>query len=264
MNIIILTGNQFRHKYFANQIHDVFGVTAIFSEGKVFNPSGESSENKNLTAEEKELWEWHFGLAKKEEENFFGDNKEFKAQTIFEVPKGEINSLFWREKIASLNPSLIVVYGTSLLKEETIALCENVINMHLGLSPYYRGSGTNFWPLYNNEPQYVGVTIHRIDKGIDTGAVIHQGRPTIEKGDNQHVIGNKTIEVGTELMIQAIKEFKDGRLKSFPQNGKGRLYQRKDFEISHIKTLKNLMEAGMIDTFVDVNSRTPFQVNIVE
>lgn len=264
MNLIILTGNQFRHKYFANKINEAFKATAVFSEGKVFNPSGESSEEKKLSPEEKELWDWHFGLAKREEANFFGNCKDFECQQIFDVPKGEINSSFWREKISSLSPDIVVVFGTSLLKDETISVCKEIINMHLGLSPYYRGSGTNFWPLHNREPEYVGVTIHKIDIGIDTGEIVHQGRPVIEKGDNQHVIGNKTIEVGTGLMIQAIKEFKEGSLKSFPQTGKGKLYQRKDFKISHIKNPKTLMEGGMIDDYVERNAKAPIEVVIVK
>ena len=47
------------------------------------------------------------------------------------------------------------------------------LNVHLGLSPYYRGSGTNVWPLINTEPDMVGATLC-IDAGIDNGEIIHQ------------------------------------------------------------------------------------------
>lgn len=265
MNLVILTGNQSRHKYFANTLAKAFPIKAVFSEGKVFNPSGESSETKNLTEEEKQLWDWHFGLAKKEEERFFGSNKTFNCSNVYEVPKGEINSEAWEEKIRSEKPYIIAVYGTSLLKDNIIKLCsERMLNMHLGLSPYYRGSGTNFWPLHNNEPEYVGVTIHRIDPGIDTGPIIHQGRPTIEEKDNQHSIGNKTIEVGTELMVKSIYELIDGTAQFHPQQDKGRLYQRKDFSVKNIPQLKKLMEDGMIPKYVAKNARTPIPVAIIE
>ena len=261
MSIIILTGNQSRHKYFANTIAEKFEVSAIFSEGKVFNPAGESVEDKSLTDEEKALWKWHFGLAKDEEEKAFGMHTDFKCKNIFEVPKGHINSEEWRQKIQSFSPRIIVVYGTSLLKDETISILpEGIINMHLGLSPYYRGSGTNFWPLYNNEPQYVGVTIHRIDRGIDTGPIIHQGRPHIEKGDNQHTIGNKTIQAGTKLMIQTITEVLENRAQFHPQTNKGKLYSRKDFSVANIPKLKQLMESGMLDTYAD----NPVNVDIIK
>ena len=39
-----------------------------------------------------------------------------------------------------------------------------MINVHLGLSPYYKGSATNFWPFVNNELQFLGVTFMVTDK----------------------------------------------------------------------------------------------------
>jgi methionyl-tRNA formyltransferase len=62
------------------------------------------------------------------------------------------------------------------------------------LSPYYRGSGTNFFPFVNNEPEYVGATFMYIDEGIDTGEIIHQIRPTIFLGDTIHHVGNRLIK----------------------------------------------------------------------
>ncbi len=265
MNIIILTGNQFRHKFFANSLLEAFDIKAVFSEGKVFNPATESSSEKDMSPEDKAMWDWHFGLAKEEEKKFFGSNTKFNTDNLLEIPKGEINSQEWRDKIASFEPDIIAVFGTSLLKDETIKICpDGILNMHLGLSPYYRGSGTNFWPLYNNEPQYVGVTIHKIDVGIDTGPIIHQGRPKIEKGDNQHTIGNKTIIVGEKLMEKSINELINGTAKFYPQTSKGKLYQRKDFNVSHIPHLKELMEAGMIGKYVEQNEINPIKVDIIE
>ena len=58
-------------------------------------------------------------------------------------------------------PDVVLVCGTGILREELINLFPgHIINIHLGLSPYYRGAGTNFWPLVNREPEYLGATIH--------------------------------------------------------------------------------------------------------
>ena len=67
------------------------------------------------------------------------------------------------------------------------------LNIHLGLSPYYKGSATNFWPFVNNELQFVGVSFLGIDDGIDTGPIIHQIRPDFKIGDSIHDVGNKLI-----------------------------------------------------------------------
>ena len=43
-------------------------------------------------------------------------------------------------------------------------ILNKILNLHLGISPYYKGSGTNYFPLVNNEPQYVGATFMFLDK----------------------------------------------------------------------------------------------------
>ena len=91
-------------------------------------------------------------------------------------------------------PDVVLVFGTGILREPLLsAFAGRIINIHLGLSPYYRGAGTNFWPLVNREPEYVGATIHYLDAGIDTGPILAHARPAIARGDGPHDIGNKTI-----------------------------------------------------------------------
>ena len=63
------------------------------------------------------------------------------------------------------------------------------------MSPYYRGSGTNFWPFVNNELQFIGATFMHIDEGVDTGEIIHQIRANIFHDDNIHQIGNRLIRI---------------------------------------------------------------------
>ena len=68
--------------------------------------------------------------------------------------------------------------------------------MHLGLSPYYRGSGTNFWPLVDRLPECVGVTIHLAIPSVDAGPILTQVRPDIEPTDRAHEIGSRAIIAG--------------------------------------------------------------------
>ena len=41
--------------------------------------------------------------------------------------------------------------------------------MHAGITPQYRGVHGGYWAVVNNDPEHCGVTIHFVDKGIDTG-----------------------------------------------------------------------------------------------
>ncbi|MFH1894731.1 MAG: formyl transferase [Patescibacteria group bacterium] len=255
MRLAILTSNQLRHKYFANRLIEKFNVVGIFSEEKSFDPNNkETIKEKIKNQKEKTLWRWHFNLRDAAEKFYFVNDTEFKinSRLIINIPKGEINNEAYVKKIKKVRPDIIVVFGTGLLREKIIDICpKKIINMHLGLSPYYRGSATNFWPLHDDKPEYVGVTIHFLDKGIDSGDIIHQGRPEIKVGDNQHSIGCKTIIVGTQLMIKTIEQCMKNKLKSFPQNKeKGKLYFRKDFSIKNVKKLKKILEEGLIEKYL--------------
>ena len=69
----------------------------------------------------------------------------------------------------------LLTYGCSIIKNPILKhFKQNSINIHLGLSPYYLGSATNFWPFVNDELQFVGVTFMKLEDGIDDGPIIHQ------------------------------------------------------------------------------------------
>ena len=76
--------------------------------------------------------------------------------------------------ITSNNADIIAVYGTSLLNNTILNNNKKFVNIHLGLSPYYKGMACTLWPFYNKEPQYVGVTVHLLDNKIDNGPILHQ------------------------------------------------------------------------------------------
>lgn len=110
------------------------------------------------------------------------------------IPGGSINDANYRDEILSLNPDILVCYGTSIIREPLLSDFEGrFLNIHLGLSPYYRGAGTNFWPIVRNEPEFVGVTFMQIDAGVDSGPVIHQMRATMFPNDSIHSVGNRLI-----------------------------------------------------------------------
>ena len=86
--------------------------------------------------------------------------------------------------------------------------------MHLGLSPYYRGSGTNLFPFVNNEIQYVGATFMLLDRTIDNGRIIHQEQAKVFKNDNIHKIGNRLILEMFEVYKDLILNFNKVKIKN--------------------------------------------------
>ena len=54
----------------------------------------------------------------------------------------------------------------------------------MGISPYYRGSSCNFWALYDDNPAYVGATIHMLSKGLDSGDMLFHCLPKANDEQN--------------------------------------------------------------------------------
>jgi methionyl-tRNA formyltransferase len=151
----------------------------------------------------------------------------------------------------ALAPDVVLVFGTGLLKPALLdRFPGRAVNIHLGLSPYYRGAGTNFWPLVNGEPEYCGATIHYLDAGVDSGPIIAHVRPPIQAGDGPHDIGNRTIVAAAEALADAVVLRVRGRLRGVPQAGGGRLYRRADFSAGAVERLSANFRNGMIQTYL--------------
>jgi|APTNR8051073442_1049403.scaffolds.fasta_scaffold01719_12 methionyl-tRNA formyltransferase len=80
------------------------------------------------------------------------------------------------EGVTGCGADFIVSYGYRFLIGADVisALSGRIVNLHVSLLPWNRGSDPNFWSFFDDTPK--GVSIHRIDRGIDTGALLAQER----------------------------------------------------------------------------------------
>jgi methionyl-tRNA formyltransferase len=86
---------------------------------------------------------------------------------------GNVNSKKTIETINKLNPNVIIVNGTTIISSKILNSSNAVfINIHAGITPQYRGVHGGYWALRNNDKENFGVTVHIVDKGIDTGSII--------------------------------------------------------------------------------------------
>ena len=146
----------------------------------------------------------HFDARDASEEEYLRRPRRASTRRRAVLPPGGCNDPAVIEAMRRVRPDVVLVFGTGLLKRPLIdAFPGRILNIHLGLSPYYRGAGTNFWPLVNGEPEYCGATIHFLDVGVDTGPIIAHVRPAIRRGDGPHDIGNRTIVGGRRALAEA-------------------------------------------------------------
>lgn len=129
------------------------------------------------------------------------------------------------EQVESLEPDLGLIYGSPILKPELFEIPKfGTLGIHHGKVPEYRGNKTTFWAMYNGE-EYAGVTIQKVNKGLDTGSIVKAGQVRTYRRTYQSVFRELEL-LGVELYIQAILEVKDGVAEYNPQTGvKGKLYR---------------------------------------
>ena len=151
---------------------------------------------------------------------------------------------------------LILVYGSSIIKGKIINLFQHrILNVHLGLSPYYRGAGTNFFPFVNSEPEYCGATFMYLDQGIDTGEIIHQLRPSILEFDSFHQFSNRFLLEVFNTYVKLVENFNQIKPKkqlnfSQTKNLTKRVYKKIDFTDSSLEKLYNNLDNNMIKKYL--------------
>ena len=245
MKIAVLTSNQIRHKFVANSLIPFVDDMLVVSESK---PHDSNSVNNSDSLIQK-----HFRQRFETEKNFFPNNDFFESKTIPLLHK-ELNLEYTCETIKNFAPDLVIVFGSSIIKEEFFSYIPStpIINLHLGLSPYYRGSGTNFWPLVNNELEFLGSTILHLDSGIDTGDIICHVVADLSKDDNVHTIGCKIIKESSDCLKQIIKMISKGkelnRVKQWKVNEK--YYTTRDFTKEVLLKYLTNLDNGMVEKFI--------------
>jgi methionyl-tRNA formyltransferase len=117
-------------------------------------------------------------------------------------------------------PQLIAVCGTTVIKHEVFSLApRGAINIHTGITPEYRSADPIFWALYNGEPDKVGVTIHFVDRGIDTGPIIRQTAVPLHAQDTLPSINARCIQRGAELYLEALDDIAAGTVHAVQRLG---------------------------------------------
>jgi folate-dependent phosphoribosylglycinamide formyltransferase PurN len=120
-------------------------------------------------------------------------------EKVVEVPS--VNSPECLAALERLQPEIVIVAGTRILTEQTLAAAPAVfVNIHTGITPLYRGVHGGYWALAQDDAQNFGVTIHLVDRGIDTGGVLAQARVTATPRDNFTTYGLLQDATGLALL----------------------------------------------------------------
>ena len=127
------------------------------------------------------------------------------------------------EKIQStVGYDLVISYGyRHILKKEIIESSKApIVNLHISYLPWNRGAHPNFWSFYECTPS--GVSIHLIDEGVDTGAIIYQRYVNFDKEEDTFSKTYKKLIVEIEKLFRVnIDELISKKFIATPQRRKG-------------------------------------------
>lgn len=118
-----------------------------------------------------------------------------------------VNSEDLLSKLRELAPQVVVINGTRILSARTLAaLNVPVLNTHAGITPRYRGVHGAYWALVNRDPDHCGVTVHLVDTGIDTGAILYQETIAPSARDNFTTYPLLQVVAGSRLLCKAVED----------------------------------------------------------
>ena len=150
---------------------------------------------------------------------------------------------------------LCIIFGTDIIKNKLLKILPKIsMNLHLGISPYFKGSATLFWPSYFLMPQFSGATFHRITENTDAGQILHHSLPELKYGDKLHDIGTKTVLKAANDMKQILNsKLNLDNWKFFDQRNIGGLYLMSDFHPSHLRVIYDQYDNRIVDEYLNGN-----------
>ena len=229
MKITLFTASQGRHNYFINLLSTICDelyvvqeakttFTKIITENNIINPIIEKYF-ENVTSAQNKI----FGNA--------NVNRFDKNVKIFSIQFGDLNNCSVNMLNDFLKSDYYIVFGASYIKGDlaNFLINKNAINIHMGVSPYYRGTDCNFWALYDDNPHLVGATIHLLSKGLDNGPILYHAMPNIKTNPFEYTMS--ATKSALYSVVERIKNNSILKFKPHEQNKKKeiRYSKKKDF-----------------------------------
>ena len=187
-------------KYFLRDTNKIYGEKRIIIESLINKVGLEAKSHKKLT------------------------NK-------YKIPFLKVNNPNDKDALEFLrkqSPDIILSIGSHILKKPFLEIPSiGVFNVHMGILPEYRGIGVTEWPIIERRLKDVGlgITLHIMERGVDTGPIIIKRRIPVDSSDTINKLESKYLPEMVDLMISGVRMAKDQDLQLTPQRIKdGRQY----------------------------------------
>jgi methionyl-tRNA formyltransferase len=215
MTVTVFTSNQPRHVALIESLAEMADrVFAIQECNTIFPGQVEDFFRQSPVMQE------YFSRVIAAEREVFGSPRFLSpnAQSM-SMKMGDLSRLAPHDLSEARNADVFIVFGASYIKG---ALCDflverGALNIHMGVSPYYRGSSTNFWAMYDRRPELVGATIHLLSRGLDSGPMLFHALPRADRVD-PFVHGMRAVKAAHLGLVEYLKSRDQGALQPVAQD----------------------------------------------
>lgn len=172
MKVTIFTSNQRRHNALIKEIAKIADEVYVIQECRSVLPG--YLRNASPTMKE------YFSHVISSEEHIFGHLDFLPSNChVMGLGHGDVSSIPLENLKKALLSEYYIVFGASYIKGELVdfLIQQKALNIHMGVSPYYRGAACNFWAIYDGHPEMVGATVHMLGRGLDSGDMLWHAFP---------------------------------------------------------------------------------------
>ena len=247
MKITLFTSNKNRHNYLINLLSEVSDQLYVIQESGTIFP-GIVSGHYQVSPIMKKYFENVNNAQSKLFGNSYVNNKK-KNIKILPMLLGDLNQCSMNLLSDFLKSDVYVVFGSSYIKGELVDFLvkQKAINIHAGVSPYYRGTDCNFWALYDDNTHLVGTTIHLLSKGLDSGSMLYHAMSNLKTNPFEYSMS--TVKSAFHSIAERIKDGSIFTIKPLVQDKIKEIKYSKKSEFSE-EVVKEYFEKK-----IDLNSK---------
>tara|TARA_Y100000589_G_scaffold137220_1_gene131287 strand:- start:418 stop:1164 length:747 start_codon:yes stop_codon:yes gene_type:complete len=245
MKITLFTSNQPRHIRLAEELRNICDELFVIQECNTIHP-GKLKDFYNKS----DVFQEYFKNVIDSENHIFGNLRFLKDVKTISLKMGDISMIEKSIIKEALESDLYIVFGSSWIKGwlAEYIIDNKAINIHMGVSPYYRGSSCNFWATYDKNFDKVGGTIHLLSKGIDNGSIICNTFSSTKNCRNCFDFTMNAVRIAQDKLIDLISSKEIHNIKPIIQD------INKEIRYSRNSDFNDLVAKEFLDRKIDINS----------
>lgn len=226
MKVTVFTSNQPRHLAYIEKLSRASEIVyAVVETTTAFPGLVQDFYRKSGAMQE------YFSRVREAEVSIFGIHKPLPVNVrVLPIKMGDLSSLTEAHLSSILNSNYHLVFGSSYIRGwlADALVARGAINIHMGVSPYYRGSSCNFWALWDRRPEFVGATVHLLSQGLDSGPMLFHVRPRFEGQD----IFRWTMQAVEDVQVEIMERISNDTIR-----GMSPVYQDRSLELRYCRNV---------------------------